>query len=556
MKKKRKKKEYIQSISRTQSRLNAESIKAVMTREKVAKCLAALCPSKSMGADGVHPSVLRYCAEALAPALTHIFRLSIEEGRIPDKWRLGNLTSIYKKGNRSCPANYRPVSLTSVVCKVMEALIREVIMQFLISNSLLAPEQHGFVPRKACVTNLLETIDSVTREFANGQPVDLVYLDFAKAFDTVPHKRLLVKLKAYGLDEQLCTWLMDFLRDRKQRVVMGECESEWMDVTSGVPQGSVLGPLLFLLYINDLPGLWTNKSKFYADDGKIIGQVGTEEGVRTVQNDLDAVSDWVLDWLMQLNCEKCAVVHIGKRNPNSTYTIRKPDGIRVELRKSEGERDLGVRLDNELGFSQHIRAVTSKANSMIGMLKNAFVCRDSELWKKLYVSLIRPHLEYAVSVWNPRLRRDIDALERVQKRVLRIPHDLREMAGYKERLRSVGLTTLEVRRDRGDLIQAYKLIKGLEQIDNYCIPKSAPSLETNGPSSALRRRNNLVRESFKTKQKNDNYKATTIRHHFFTNRVVPLWNGLPNDVTSAQTLPGFKMNYDAFMTNRLVGRGY
>jgi len=271
---------------------------------------------------------------------------------------------------------------------------------------------------------------------------------------------------------------------------------------------------------------------------------------------LDAVSDWVLDWLMQLNCEKCAVVHIGKRNPNSTYTIRKPDGIRVELRKSEGERDLGVRLDNELGFSQHIRAVTSKANSMIGMLKNAFVCRDSELWKKLYVSLIRPHLEYAVSVWNPRLRRDIDVLERVQKRVLRIPHDLREMAGYKERLRSVGLTTLEVRRDRGDLIQAYKLIKGLEQIDNYCIPKSAPSLETNGPSSALRRRNNLVRESFKTKQKNDNYKATTIRHHFFTNRVVPLWNGLPNDVTSAQTLPGFKMNYDAFMTNRLVGRGY
>jgi hypothetical protein len=120
----------------------------------------------------------------------------------------------------------------------------------------------------------------------------------------------------------------------------------------------------------------------------------------------------------------------------------------------------------------------------------------------------------------------------------------------------LGLTTLEVRRDRGDLIHAYKLINGLEQIDNYCIPKSAPSLETNGPSSALRRRNNLVRESFKTKQKNDNYKATTIRHHFFTNRVVPLWNGLLNDVTSAQTLTGFKMNFDAFITNRLVGRGY
>ena len=311
-----------------------------------------------------------------------------------------------------------------------------------------------------------------------------------------------------------------------------------------------------MLYINDLPGLWTNISKLYADAGKIIGKVGTQEGVRKVQNDLDTASDWVIDWLMQLNEEKCMVVHIGKRNPNSTYTIRKPGGARVELQSSEGERDLGVRVDNELGFSQHIRAATSKANSMISMLKNAIVCRDMELWKKLYVSLIRPHLEYAVSVWNPRLRKDIDELERVQKRVLRIPHELREMAGYKERLMAVGLTTLEERRDRGDLIQAYKLIKGLEQVDNHCIPKSALSIETHGPASALRRRNNLVRESFKTKEKNKYCKATTMRHHFFTNRVVPLWNGLPNDVTSAQTLTGFKMNLDAFMKNRSVGLYY
>ena len=210
-----------------------------------------------------------------------------------------------------------------------------------------------------------------------------------------------------------------------------------------------------------ITSLWANISKLYADDGKIIGKVGTQEGVHKVQNDLDLASDWVIDWLMQLNEEKCMVVHIGKRNSNSTYTIRKPGGEKVELQSSEGERDLGVRVDNELGFSQHIRAATSKANSMICMLKNAFVCRDMELWKKLYVSLIRPHLEYAVSVWNPRLRKDIDALERVQKRVLRIPHELRALDGYKERLRVVGITTLEERRDRGDLIQVYKLIKGL-----------------------------------------------------------------------------------------------
>jgi len=221
---------------RTNTRLHAENVAATITREKVTKFLVGLCPSKSMGADGVHPSVLRYCAEALAPALVHIFKLSIAKGRVPDKWKIGNITSIFKKGSRSCPANYRPVSLTSILCKVMEGLIREVMMQYLVSNNLLASQQHGFVPKKACVTNLLETIDSVTSELASGRPVDLVYLDFSKAFDTVPHKRLLLKLAAYGIDDQLCAWVRDFLSNRKQRVVMGEFESDWMDVTSGVPQ--------------------------------------------------------------------------------------------------------------------------------------------------------------------------------------------------------------------------------------------------------------------------------------------------------------------------------
>jgi hypothetical protein len=293
----------------------------------------------------------------------------------------------------------------------MEELIREVMMQYLVSNNLLASQQHGFVPKKACVTNLLETIDSVTSELASGRPVDLVYLDFSKAFDTVPHKRLLLKLAAYGIDDQRFAWVRNFLSNRKQRIVMGKFESDLMDLTSGVPQGSVLGPLLFLLYINDLPDRWTNENKFYADDGKLVCRdVDRNEGAQSVQADLDIASDWTDDWLMQLNERKCAVVHMGKRNPKATYTIRKSDGTRVELQSSEGERDLGVKVDNELTFSEHIRAATAKANSVIGMLKNAFVCRDVDLWKNMYVSLVRPHLEYAVSVWKPRFRRDIDAL--------------------------------------------------------------------------------------------------------------------------------------------------
>ena len=154
--------------SRTDARLHNENVAASMTREKIVKFLARLCQNKSMGADVMHSSVLRYCAEALAPAMVHIFKLSIAKGRVPDKWKLRNITSIFKKGSRSCPVNYRPVSLTSILCKVMEGLVREVMMQYLLSNSLLAPQQHGFMPKKACVTNLLETMDSKTSELANG----------------------------------------------------------------------------------------------------------------------------------------------------------------------------------------------------------------------------------------------------------------------------------------------------------------------------------------------------------------------------------------------------
>ena len=166
-----------------------------------------------------------------------------------------------------------------------------------------------------------------------------------------------------------------------------------------------------------------------------------------MQADLDATNDWVLDWSMQLNESKCVVVHMGgKLNSNKAYTIRKRDGTRVELQSSEGEKDLGVKVDHGLEFRQQIRSATAKAYSMIGMLKNAFVSRDVEIWKNLYVSMVRPHLEYAVSVWSPHLRKDIDALEKVQERVLRIPHELHKLSGYKERLNAVGLTTVEERR--------------------------------------------------------------------------------------------------------------
>jgi hypothetical protein len=271
--------------------------------EAVKKSLEGLGSDKAAGVDGVRPHVLKICAGALAEPLSLIFKRSVREGYVPKQWKDANVTPIFKKGSRLAAVNYRPVSLTSVVCKVLEGLIRDRFMQYLENEKLIAKEQHGFVRKKACVTNLLETLDLITHSLAHGKAVDMIYLDFLKAFDMVPHRRLLHKLKGYGMRKDLIRWFSSFLVGRRQRVVLGVSESDWEAVTSGVPQGSVLGPLLFVLYINDLPDRITNTCKLYADDSKIIAVIEDTASALSLQKDLDAINDWTKDWLMGLKCK-------------------------------------------------------------------------------------------------------------------------------------------------------------------------------------------------------------------------------------------------------------
>lgn len=448
--------------------------------------------------------------------------------------------------------NYRPVSLTSIVCKVLEKIIRNFVMTFLEENNLLTSEQHGFVSKKSCATNLLESLDLVSEILAEGNPVDIVYLDFAKAFDMVPHKRLLHKLNAYGIGSVLLKWFESFLTGRKQRVVLGDSISDWSHVTSGVPQGSVIGPLLFVIFINDLPEKLTNKCKLFADDSKIIARVGNEENEISLQKDINSVTDWTKEWLMKLNAKKCKVMHLGRRNNElgKKYLIEDvSSGIIGELSETLKERDLGIIFSSDLTWTAHVQAVASKANRILGQLKNTFVSRDLELWKKLYVSMVRPHLEFAVSAWSPYLKKDISELEKVQKRALKIPNELKGLHSYEKRLERIGLTSLEERRKRGDVIQFFKFQNGLEIIDRNCFPKTAPSRILIGPAGATRGNSmKLVRETFAARSRNDFAHFTTVRDNFFSNRVVEIWNELPDSVIKAPSLNSFKAKLDNFMS--------
>ncbi|XP_065678215.1 uncharacterized protein LOC136093184 [Hydra vulgaris] len=255
----------------------------------IEKLLSALDSLKGTGNDGIHPRVLKMCSKEFSVPLSLLFIKSFDSGQVPSGWKLANITPIFKKGQRTDPGNYRPISLTSAIGKVMEKIMRDVMTEHLAKHNLLSCHQHGFVKSRSCVTNLLEVMDIITKALSDNCAALLILLDFAKAFDRVSHLLLYHKLAGYGFGNNILAWLKHFLENRKQRVVLGNFSSEWKDVHSGVPQGSVIGPLLFLIFINDMPELVKNNCKLFADDSQLVAKIKTVKDLALVQNDIDMI---------------------------------------------------------------------------------------------------------------------------------------------------------------------------------------------------------------------------------------------------------------------------
>ena len=245
--------------------------------EQVWKQLCRLKPAKSCGPDNIHPRVLREVKEGVVFPLHLIFQKSLTTGTLPAIWKEANVTALYKKGDRCVPNNYRPISLTSVVCKMLESIIKDELFRHFDLNNLFTAYQHGFRPGYSCVTQLINVMEDWTHAIECGKSVDVIYLDYSKAFDRVPHARLISKLLGYGIDGVLLKWIKDFLTNRKQHICVRGSYSSWCNVTSGVPQGSVLGPILFIIYVNDLPEVVQSKLWMFADDTKIYYTISSNE---------------------------------------------------------------------------------------------------------------------------------------------------------------------------------------------------------------------------------------------------------------------------------------
>ena len=493
-----------------------------ITENGVLKLLKALNPNKAAGPDNISPRVLKHLAEDIAPILTIIFRRSYSTGEIPDIWRMAYVCPVFKKGKKYDPINYRPISLTCISCKIMEHIITSHIMKHASRQNIMYPLQHGFRKYLSCETQLIEFVDDVTKNLDQGKQTDCLIMDFSKAFDKVSHSMLIHKLHHYGITGKTNQWIKNFLSNRGQLVVVEGEKSTEIPVESGVPQGSVLGPSLFLFYINDMPTNIKGTVRLFADDTIVYVTVSNDIDAANLQQDLDNLAKWETAWLMKFHPEKCNVLTISKKKTPITrdYVLHGHTLERVTSAKY-----LGVTITSDLKWGEHINNICTKANKTIGFLKRNINISNKSIKEKAYLSLVRPTLEYASTVWDPYQQNDKHRLEMVQRRAARyVTNRYHYTESVSDMLGQLKWPTLEDRRKNNRLAMMFKIRN--EKVD---INASHKLLQMARPS----RNNNSMAMQIPSCR-------TTVRKESFYPRTIREWNILPEATVSSDSLESFK----------------
>ena len=423
----------------------------------ILKLLRNLKPGKAAGPDRLKPILLKELSEEIAPIIQVIFERSIQTGKLPAEWCRARVTPIFKKGDKSSAANYRPISLTCILCKMLEHIMASHMVKHLNKHDLLYDLQHGFRAKRSCETQLTMLFEHLARNTSAGKQTDLILLDFSKAFDKVNHSKLLWKLHQYGIRGNALSWILAFLGNRSQTVVLEGEESESVPVTSGIPQGSVLGPILFLVYINDLPEELSSQVRLFADDTAVYLTVGGSEDEKVLQKDLDRLSVWENQWDMEFNPSKCQVVRVttAKEVIKSVYTLH---GQVLEVVTSA--RYLGVDISSGLTWNSHIDRITGKANgTLVGYIRRNIKTKNRKVRETAFNTLVRPQLEFAAPVWDPYNKDKRLQLEKIQRRAARwTVNNFDNRSSVTAMLDQLGWRSLEQRRADARLCLFYKIV--------------------------------------------------------------------------------------------------
>lgn len=495
----------------------------------VANIIRKLPNKRSLDPDGLSYFIIKQGGTPMILHLLRIFELSFELGIVPSPWKVAIVTPIHKKGPKGTVENYRPISVTSCCSRILEKIVKNNLTQYLMKNNLIRKSQHGFLP--GCSTDTILTVfyDKVTSYLDLNHAVDAVFFDFRKAFDTVPHHILISKVKSCGIDHLAFDWLSSFLYNRYQQVRITDVMSDSLGVGSGVIQGSVLGPILFNIFINDVDDVVKHGHILkYADDIRIFissPKNDADDLKMKMQHDIDSICRWATDSGMSFNVNKCFSVSFGSSFSQRTYSI---DNICIP-RNSE-YKDLGIIVNSALNFRSHINITVSRAFSKLGLIKKLFVKRDTTSILKLYNAFVLPSIEYASIVWSPHSASHISNLERVQKSMCRLIPRIHNMS-YDDQIKSLGIFSLRVRRIRYQLTFMYKMFNGL--------------INVNFDEMFVRRHTNRTRGH--DVHLRTQFAKLNCRLHFFSISAIHEWNKLPSDIIQSSSLAIFKSKLDAYL---------
>ena len=416
--------------------------------------------TSAAGPDKFPVLLLKNCKYALAKPLHMIWRQSMDAGEIPPFLKTANIVPVHKGGNRGEPANYRPIALTSHLIKLFEKVVRKHIVAYMEENNFFNPSQHGFRSGRSCLSQLIAHHDRITQLLEQGQNVDVVYLDFAKAFDKVDFLVTMKKLNDLGISGKLGRWIHAFLTNRSQSVVVEGRKGHPTPVKSGVPQGSVLGPLLFLVLIGDIDqGVASAYVSSFADDTRVVHGVNTAQDIANLQTDLNAVYKWADDNNMQFNSKKFECLRYGTNTEvisASTYLSNSGD----QIQEVDHARDLGVTMSSDGTFSKHITNVVSSASLMCGWILRTFITRERIPMLTLWKSLVRSKIDYCCQLWYPTKTGDVQTIEQVQRSFIRKINGMHGKS-YWEQLSALSLYSLERRRERYIILYVWRILEQL-----------------------------------------------------------------------------------------------
>ena len=492
--------------------------------------------------DGDIPArIIKGCKTALAPLLLRMWSDSMNSSMIPPAYKEQFITPIHKKDCKTEAKNYRPVSLTSHIIKIFERIVRKKLVNHLEENNMLSLKQHGFRKGRSCLTQLLQHIDFILENYGDNAETDVIYLDYAKAFDKVDHNLLLQKLKSYGIVGKLYDWIKEFLTSRTQTVMVDGFLSAAAIVLSGVPQGSVLGPILFLIYVNDME-FYINHSKIgtFCDDTRLSKKIMTEKDTELLQEDLDNITQWSKWNNMELHEDKFDLMSY--RTPrNKELALALPflselaeyiTSMGITVTRKDQVKDLGVLMSDDFSWSPHIRSMTDNARRIGSWVLGVFKDRSCVTMLQLYKSLVRSLVEYSSPVWNPSKVGDIQKIENIQRSFTRKISGMKDM-NYWERLKRLDLMSLQRRRERYILIHAWKIINKLSPNDLCLEINTNKRLGTKLIYPALKKKSTAA--------------ASTTYDCSFAVKAVQLWNILPKDINTATTLESFKTKLGGFL---------